>query len=219
MQNRASFLFLAFLVSAFFIFSCKKTEEAASIFPFTYRFNSPNLAEKDVFVIDTFGRIRRITDTLGTFSRPNQQISDSLNKIINIEFMKSMIASISFFDGEKASVVKAVYDTLTKSVIPVDTIPTKYTLEGNRVLLSAFPQYIIDINFSFLELNFCNEFTFRSAIKARPPVDTIYYRRYSKRVCRFDDPRDVAENVKNDFPGERIDTISIEKVNYIFTRY
>jgi len=200
-----------------FAISCSKTETIPSLFPGSYRFNSPNLSEKNFIVIDSLTKsLRKITDTLGSFNRPNSVIADSLNNIIELEFTKGMLRSITFRSESNATLFFGYLDTVgVDKIIPLDTLNTGYRLVGNQILFDARPNFLMSINNDFLELNFCQEFTLRSDKHAS--MDSLNY--YSKQLCVTDDPIEVIQRILNENPTKIYDTISVEFVNYIYTRY
>ncbi|MBC7884864.1 MAG: hypothetical protein H7X99_05280 [Saprospiraceae bacterium] len=210
---------ILFVVICFFVvfMSCSKNETVGSLFPGTYRYNSPNLYEKHIFAIDTLTKkIKIITDTLGSFNRANSEISDSINRIIEKEFLILMLRSIEFTSSDDAILSFARLDTIgTDTLIPTSTENSKYSLSGNQIIFDARPEYRVDINNSFLELNYCHEFTLRS--QSMFPAKSI--KRYSKRLCDNFSPTQTITNIINDNPGVRYDTISLEYVNYIFSKY
>ncbi len=207
---------LGFILITFAI-SCTKTEMSISLFPGSYRFNSPNLYNKHFIVIDsTTKNLRKITDTLGSFNRANSVIADSLNKIINLEFTKGILRSISFKSESSATLFFGYLDTVgVDKIIPLDTLDTGYKLIGNRILFDARPDFLININNDFLELNFCQEFTMRSDKHASK--DSLNH--YSKQLCVTEDPFEVVKRILNENPTKKYDTISVEFVNYIYSRY
>lgn len=197
--------------------SCSKTETALSLFPSSYRFNSPNLYEKHFIVIDSLTKnLRKISDTLGSFNRPNSVIADSINRIIKLDFTKGMLRSISFETDNLATLYFGFLDTVGEDkILPLDAISTTYKLSGNQIIFDARPNYIININNDLLELNFCQEFTLRSDKHATK--DSLNY--YSNGLCKSDEPLEVVRRILNENPDKIYDTIAVEYVNYIFTRY
>ena len=197
--------------------SCSKTETTISLFPSSYRFNSPNLYEKHFIVIDSLTQnLRKISDTLGTFNRPNSVIADSLNFIIKNDFTKGMLRSIELITDNSAKLYFGYLDTVgVDRILPLDTLLTSYKLSGNQIIFDARPNYVININNDLLELNFCQEFTLRSDKHATK--DSLNY--YSNTLCTNDDPLEVVRRILNENPDKIYDTIAVEYVNYIFTRY
>lgn len=197
--------------------SCSKTETTTTLFPSSYRFNSPNLYEKHFIVIDSLTKsLRKITDTLGSFNRANSVIADSLNKIIELEFTRGMLRSISFRSENDATLFFGYLDTVGEDQIkPLDTLNTKYRMEGNQIIFDERPNFLMNINNDFLEVNFCQEFTYRSDKHASK--DSLNY--YSKQLCFTDDPFLVVQTILSENPTRIYDTISVEFVNYIYTKY
>lgn len=208
-------LLVLFLLSL--TISCSKTETTISLFPSSYRFNSPNLAEKHFIVIDSLTQdLKRISDTLGTFNRPNSVIADSLNNIIKNDFTRGMLRSINFESGSTATLFFGILDTVgVDRILPLDTVVTSYKLSGNQIIFDARPNFAILINNDFLELNFCQEFTLRS--DKRVSGDSMNY--YSNQLCVTGDPFEVVRRIIIDNPDKKYDTIAVEYVNYIFSRY
>lgn len=197
--------------------SCTKTETTTTLFPGSYRFNSPNLFEKHFIVIDSATQnLRKITDTLGTFNRPNSVIADSLNNIITNDFTKGMLRSIAFRTESSATLFFGILDTVgVDRILSLDTLVTGYSLVGNQIVFDARPNYAIFINNDFLELNFCQEFTLRSDKHASK--DSLNY--YSNQLCSTSDPFEVVGRIILENPDKIYDTIAVEYVNYIFSRY
>lgn len=214
-----SFLFsvVAIVVICLCNESCTKETPASLIIPSTYRYNSPNLFDKTVYAIDTFSNFRKITDTLGSFNRANNEISDSINAIIDMDFMTSLIKEINVLPDNDIELVFGRYDTLTESIIVTVRDTTKYTTNGNRFLLNDYPEFYLNINNSFLEFNSCNEFTLRSGIDKI--TKERFNRHYVRRNCSTDDSNLVIQRIISSNPTLRFDTISVEYVNFIFSRY
>ncbi len=213
------FIKILFLTSViYFSYSCSKEVVASFTVPSTYRYNSPNLDKKYVFAIDTLSKnFKFITDTLGSFNRGNNEIADSLNRIIQHEFLSSMLLSITFISSDQASLTFAQLDTtgVFDTFINKQEVPTGYSFLGNQIILKDFPQYYININNSFLELNFCQEFSLRSE-RVSPGVSQ---KKYYKNLCRNDLPEEVIRQIISTNAATRYDTISLEYVNYIFSKY
>jgi hypothetical protein len=199
-------------------FAC--TKEAAPVFnvPGSYRFNSPSLDSKQVFVIDpATGKYRLIKDSLGSFNRGNAEIADSLNSIIMREFMENLLQRIDFNSADQATLYFGRLDTVgvIDSIRTIDSLTSRYELNGNAISFDKFPEYIININNSFEELNFCQEFSLRSERLS----SGISVKRYFNTLCTDQSAEKVIQNILATNPGVRYDTISVEFVNYIFSRY
>jgi len=211
-------LFSILVVFISLLISCSKEQPPSFIVPSTYRFNSPNLDSKQVFIIDTITKnFRKVTDTLGTFNRANNEIADSFNRIIRQEFLSGLLKSITFNTSDEATLVFGRLDTVgvKDSIIATQTINSRYSFLGNQIIFDAYPAYYININNSFLELNFCQEFTLRS-YKIEPGKSE---KKYFKKLCESDFPNDVVATIISSNPTVIYDTISVEFVNYIFSRY
>ena len=100
-------------------------------------------------------------------------------------------------------------------ILPLDTLVSSYRLVGNQIVFDAIPSYVIFINNDFLELNFCQEFTLRSDKHASK--DSLNY--YSNQLCSTGDPFEVVRRIILENPDKIYDTIAVEYVNYIFSRY
>jgi hypothetical protein len=199
-------------------FACTKEAEPTFNVPGSYRYNSPSLDTKQVFVIDRLtGKYRLIKDSLGSFNRGNAEIADSLNRIIMQEFMESMLQRIDFTSADQATLYFGRLDTVgvIDSIRTIDSLTSRYTLNGNSINFDKFPEYIININNAFEELNFCQEFSLRSE---RTPSGTSV-KRYYNALCSDQSAEKVLQNILASNPGIPYDTISVEFVNYIFSRY
>jgi len=200
------------------LISCSKEQSPTFIVPSTYRFNSPNLDSKHIYVVDTITKaFRKVTDTLGSFNRANNEIADSFNRIIQHEFLTGLLKSIEFNTSNEATLVFGKLDTIgiKDNIIETNTVNTKYSFSGNQIIFDAYPDYNININNSFLELNFCQEFTLRSYRVAPGQSEKKYF----KKLCTDALPNDIISNIINSNSGVTYDTISLEFVNYIFSRY
>ncbi len=198
--------------------ACTKEQSPTFIVPSTYRFNSPNLDSKHIYVIDTITKsFRKVTDTLGSFNRANNEIADSFNRIIQHEFLTGLLKSIEFNTSNEATLVFGRLDTLgvKDNIVETNMVNTKYSFLGNQIILDAYPDYNININNSFLELNFCQEFTLRS-YRVAPGVSE---KKYFKKLCTDALPNEVISKIITNNAGITYDTISLEYVNYIFSRY
>jgi hypothetical protein len=218
-MHRYIFTFIAFIgsVSIILFSSCNKAEEATFTVPSAYRFNSPNLAEKNVYLIDQLSKKGKlITDSLGDFNRSNTVISDSLNYIIRKSFLVNSLRTITFKDGNNALLEFGKLDTTGgKSVIiPLNSKDSKYTLSGNNIKFEAFPEYYAEVTNSFLEVNLCQEFTLRSR---RNPTGNV--KTYFHTNCTDVDHSKIITRIINENPSIIYDTISIERINYIFSKY
>jgi len=208
------FGFLLVLVA----FACSKEAEPTFNVPGSYRFNSPSLDSKQVFAIDpSTGKYKLIKDSLGSFNRGNAEIADSLNGIIMREFMENMLQRIDFNSADQATLYFGRLDTVgvIDSIRTIDSLTSRYALNGNAISFDKFPEYIININNSFEELNFCQEFSLRSE---RLPSG-MSVKRYYNSLCSDLSAENVLKNILATNPGVRYDTISVEFVNYIFSRY
>jgi hypothetical protein len=200
------------------LWGCSKEQVQQFEVPGTYRFNTPSLDSKFVYVIDPeSGSFKIAKDTLGSFNRGNREIADSLNAIIQQEFISSMLSRIVFETADQAKLVFGKLDTVgvLDKVILTDSVITKYSFTGNQVSFSAFPSYFININNDFRELNLCKEFTLRSQVQSTGPS----VRRYQHSDCTAEFPDDVIRRILKNASPVKYDTISLEYVNYIFSRY
>ena len=219
-MNNHKYHFLALVTFGFicFLSSCNDEVEASFTVPSSHRFNSPNLANKSVYKIDQQAKKGiLLTDSLGDFSRSNSVISDSLNAIIRNAFVVNSLRSIQFKDGNTALLEFGRLDTTDgKSVIiPLEKKETKYIFTGNQIKFDSFPQYFAEITNSFLEVNLCQEFTYRSQ-----RVSTgNHVKRYFHNNCIDTDHAKIISRIIGESPATIFDTISIERVNYIFSKY
>ncbi len=209
---------LTAMMALWMVQACKKEQLATFEVPSSYRYNSPHLDSKQVFAIGPSGNIRSLADTIGSFNRPNQEISDSINFYIQREYLTESLRKISFEANNSAVLEFARLDTTGGKEKFVDSrlVTTQFSLNGNDVVLNAYPDYRIVINNSFLELHFCQEYTFRSFRQ-----DTSHIRRYFKQRCSDNtrNANDVVRRIINEQPGAKYDTISVEFVSYIFSKY
>ncbi|MBK8515837.1 MAG: hypothetical protein IPL55_05980 [Saprospiraceae bacterium] len=215
-MNYSRTLLNIILLSLFF--ACSKEGASTFVIPATYRYNSPNLENKYVYVIDPITKNGRIiTDSLGTFNRSNSEISDSLNEIITNEFINKSLRSITFNSDNTAKLEFGRLDTtgMKNTIIPTSTSITKYSLSGNKINFDEYPEYFINLNNSFLELNFCQEFTLRN----QKLPSGLNFTKYFKTNCTNAEPNAVLNNILSLNPTVIYDTISIEYVNYIFSKY
>ncbi|MBK8346317.1 MAG: hypothetical protein IPL08_01375 [Saprospiraceae bacterium] len=211
--------FLVFSVVLFVILaSCTKDQVNTFTLPSVYRFNTPSLDSKSIFVIDPGTKnIRMISDTLGSFNRGNKEIADSLNRIILTEFLSERLETVMFNNSEDATLTFGRLDTVgtPDKIVDLKEIKTKYKLSGNQVVFTDFPQYLIFLNNEFLELDYCQELTLRSAKLSTGGSQKKYY----KRPCTSDLPRDIVSRIVSSEPGVKYDTISLEYVKYIYSKY
>jgi hypothetical protein len=207
-----------FVLGCFLLGGCAKEQVPVFLIPSTYRFNTPSLESKKVYVIDPISNQFKVAnDTLGTFNRGNREIADSLNAIIQSEFVKTMLVRIVFETADQARLVFGRLDTVgvLDKVILSDSTVSKYSLTGNQIAFTAFPQYYVNINNDFLELNLCKEFTLRSQVATPGPSTKRYY----YQDCNADLPEDVIRRIIKSAAPVKYDTISLEYVNFIFSRY
>lgn len=212
------FFFSIIVAGSCLISSCAKEQVPVFLIPSTYRFNTPSLDSKKIYVIDPVTNNFKIAkDTLGTFNRGNREIADSLNAIIQAEFVQSMLVRIVFETADQARFVFGKLDTVgvLDKVILTDSTVTKYSLTGNQISFTAFPAYYVNINNDFLELNLCQEFTLRSEVMPA----SQFRRKYVKQHCTAELPDDVIRRIIKNSAPVKYDTISLEYVNYIFSRY
>jgi hypothetical protein len=217
MRSKTSIFSITLILALSYFFSCTKAVEPSLVIPSTYRYNSPNLFSKTIYAIDKSKNLKVISDTLGSFNRANQEIADSINKIINQEFLGEMIKQISFISQSEIELTFAKLDTVMQKNKLVETTKTKtnYTLTGNDIALQAFPHLKLSINNSFLELNMCSQFVLQS----QPLTDTSSYKFYSKEWCKSKDPEQIVRDLLLKNPSIKYDTASVEIVNYIFSKY
>ncbi|MFZ1751722.1 MAG: hypothetical protein WAU01_16095 [Saprospiraceae bacterium] len=206
------------LVMTCVLFSCAKEQALTFVTPSTYRYNSPNLESKEVYVIDSLTKnIRKVTDTLGTFNRPNSEIADSINRITSNEFVIRRLQSITFDSGSEATLQFGRLDTSTviDSIVLSDVVKSTYTLNGNQIIMTALPSYYLNINHSAREVNLCYNYTLRN----RKLSDGSNLKKYYIQPCTGASSLDVVKNILSTNPSVVYDTISVETVNYIFSKY
>lgn len=198
--------------------ACKKEQLATFEVPSSYRYNSPHLDSKEIFSISPAGNIRPLADTTGTFNRPNREIADSINFYIQREYLTESLRKVSFEANNTALLEFARLDTTggKEKFVDVRSVNTQYSLSGNDVILSDYPDYRIVINNSFLELHFCQEYTLRSFRQ-----DTSHVRRYYVQRCADNgkNASDIVKRILNEQPAVKYDTISVEFVSYIYSKY
>lgn len=200
------------------IYSCTKEETSTFVVPSKYRFNSPNLDSKYVFVIDqSTKKAKVVSDSLGSFNRSNTEISDSLNAIISREFILNSLRSVSFNQDNDAELEFGRLDTsgVKDSIVFTKTTKSKYSITGNQIKFDAHPEFYAILTNSFKELHFCQEFTLRS----QKTAGGISLKKYHKNNCTNAEPNSVINNIISLNPTILYDTISLEYVNYIFSSY
>ncbi len=200
------------------IYSCIKESSISFVVPSKYRFNSPNLENKDVYLVDQVTKKAKIiTDSLGSFNRPNSEISDSVNAIISKEFTSNSLRAITFNSDNTALLEFGKLDTLGSRDTIISTISTntKYSFTGNQIKFDAYPDFFITLTNSFLELHFCQQFTLRS----QKTQGGTSVKKYFKGNCTNAEPSAVINNIIMLNPSILYDTISLEYVNYIYSTY
>ena len=206
------------LIAATMFVACKKEQLATFEVPSTYRYNSPHMDARYTYAINAAGKPRLLADTIGTFNRDNSEIADSINFYIERDFLTESLRKVSFEANNTALLEFARLDTTggIDKFIDVRTQSTPYTLTGNDIVLSGFPQYKIVINNSFLELHLCREYTFRSFSQ-----DTSQIKRYYNQNCTdtSNNPDKVVARIIADNPSIKYDTMSVEFVSHIFSKY
>jgi hypothetical protein len=212
---RHSYIFYT-IIGFVFISSCTKVERTFNI-PSTYRFNSPSLVSKTIFSIDTgTGSIVELTKELGSFNRSNNEIADSINRIVKTQFTQVFLQSLTFISSNQLKLSFARIDTskTLDEVIPVKDTTYTYSLSGNTVKIDDTP-YTLFLDNYFEEIILCNEFTLRNQ---KTPNNTNI-RKYYLSNCNSINPLESVKAIINKVPKVAYDTISVEYVHYIFSKY
>lgn len=197
--------------------ACSTTEIPKFTAPSTYRFNSPNLIRDDVYALTINDNVifynKLVDTTLGSFDRSKSVISDSLNRLIFKDYAQGYIKNIHFISNDSAKIEIAKLDTIRTDTI-IESIFTKCTFNGNDLTFDKLFGYKFVIDNDFFEINLCQLFSFRSIKTATVPV-----KRYFKNFCIEGDDGDIIRAFVIEDLGIIYDTISLEFVNYIYTKY
>ncbi|MEZ4912055.1 MAG: hypothetical protein R2774_14480 [Saprospiraceae bacterium] len=207
--NNKHFFYL--IISLALLFGCKKEETYSFSTPSTYRFNSPSLTNRQVFAIQD-SKYTQLIDSLGSFDKSNEEIADTLNVFIKQNFIDPFITEITLTDSKNVKLVISQYDTLTKAFTVLREENLGYTLVGNDVEITGYPNLSINIDTDFMELRLCKSFSERSIFNSDK-------NEYHEENCTTRDGESTINNIVVSNPSITYDTIGLEYVDFIYSKY
>lgn len=210
MNNKSNIFFLFVLMTAIF-FSCKKEDTYTFSTPSTYRFNSPSLVERNVYLING-NDYTLLIDSLGSFDKSNAEIADTLNVFIKQNFIDPFITELMLIDGSNLKMVISNYDTLSKKFVTIKEENLGYSLVGNDLEINGYPELSINIDTDFMELRQCKLFSERSVKNAPQNL-------YIEENCTTRDGEKTVDKIVKSDLSVTFDTISVEYVDFIYSKY
>jgi len=206
-------IFLVF--SILMIFSCSEEEQFVNTNNQLYIYHAPQMRNRSVFTynsnVDTLGRL---TDELGRYDRSQEDVSDTLNYMIRREFENEMVYSYRLENSEIVIVyARLLLDTVNiknDKIIITDSIRIPRNDIGNLLLPSVYWD-----NFN-REIVACNDFFLVSGTDIGSGEKFFGYIRQS---CEHLVDRDAILGFIKSIPNIKVDTISIEQVNYVYISY
>lgn len=192
--------------------SCQKTETFSFTTPSTYRFNSPSLYDRQVFSIETNQTATLLVDSLGTFKKSNAEVADTLNVLIQQNYQDELITSMTLNDGKNLDLTFSKYDTLQHKFVTVREENLDYFLTGNDIQITKYPELNFGLDNDFMEIHLCKEFSERS-------IKDITTHEYIEENCTSSIPQKIVERILSESQGKKYDTIAVEVVNFIYSKY
>ena len=161
-----------FILSIFTVFvtiftlGCTKESVNTLVYPTTFTFNTPILENRTVYRIDstivlntatqkkdTLWKFRLLTEEkLGTFDRPNAEITDTINKMLLAGFQNGFLSKITLLSSQQAELEYSYLDTMKQNLVYYKTDTVQYDQNGNYIFGNAY------LNNDSREIFVCREF-------------------------------------------------------------
>jgi hypothetical protein len=215
MKSQGLALFIAATIIGMLI-SCQDQVTPTFTTPSTYRYNSPQLETTEIFEYGLGTYIPFISNE-NKFGIDNESNSDSINRIVNLEFLKSgAVTQLNFSGPAIVQVTVAKLDTVNKAntFIVNKIVSSGYRFEGNKLKIDSFPDRRWEIDNDFYEIRECYYFSEQSW----KVNDTLRARVFDYSLCNSIDKVDYIKKVSTN-RGRIFDTVAVHLVDLIFTKY
>lgn len=216
-----------FILSIFTVFvtiftlGCTKESVNTLVYPTTFTFNTPILENRSVYRIDstivlntatqkkdTLWKFSLLTEEkLGTFDRPNAEITDTINKMLLAELQNSFLSKIILLSPKEMVREFSYLDTMTQKLVYIKTDTVPYDQVGNFINKNTY------LNNDSREIFVCREF-----ILAKKAEMNTSFSKYFTDGCSGNSLSSIKDFVTNN-PDVKYDTAAVELVSLIYSNY
>lgn len=204
-----------------FTLGCTKESVNTLVYPTTFTFNTPILENRTVYRIDstivlntatqkkdTLWKFRLLTEEkLGTFDRPNAEITDTINKMLLAGFQNGFLSKITLLSSKQAELEYSYLDTMKQNLVYYKTDTVQYDQNGNYIFGNAY------LNNDSREIFVCREF-----ILAKKAEMNTSFSKYFTNSCSGSSLSSI-KNFVIESPTLKYDTASVELVSLIYSNY
>lgn len=216
-----------FILSIFTVFvtiftlGCTKESVNTLVYPTTFTFNTPILENRTVYRIDstivlntatqkkdTLWKFKLLTEEkLGTFDRPNAEITDTINKMLLAGFQNRFLSKITLLSPKELVREFSYLDTMTQKLVFISADTVQYDQNGNYIYGDAY------LNNDSREIFICREF-----ILAKKADMNTSFSKYFTNSCSGSSLSSI-KNFVIESPTLKYDTASVELVSLIYSNY
>lgn len=216
-----------FILSIFTVFvtiftlGCTKESVNTLVYPTTFTFNTPILENRSVYRIDstivlntatqkkdTLWKFSLLTEEkLGTFDRPNAEITDTINKMLLADLQKGFLSKITLLSSKQAELEFSYLDTMTQNFVYIKTDTVQYDQNGNYIFGNAY------LNNDSREIFLCREFILAKKVDMNTSIS-----KYFTNSCVGNSLSSIKNFVANN-PDVKYDTAAVELVSVIYSNY
>ena len=204
-----------------FTLGCTKESVNTLVYPTTFTFNTPILENRTVYRIDssivlntatqkkdTLWKFSLLTEEkLGTFDRPNAEITDTINKMLLAGFQNGFLSKITLLSSKQAELEYSYLDTMKQNLVYYKTDTVQYDQNGNYIFGNAY------LNNDSREIFVCREF-----ILAKKADMNTSFSKYFTNSCSGSSLSSI-KNFVIESPTLKYDTASVELVSLIYSNY
>ena len=216
-----------FILSIFTVFvtiftlGCTKESVNTLVYPTTFTFNTPILENRSVYRIDstivlntatqkkdTLWKFSLLTEEkLGTFDRPNAEITDTINKMLVSDLQNGFLSKITLLNSKQAELEYSYLDTMTQNFVYIKTDTVQYDQNGNYIFGNAY------LNNDSREIFLCREFILAKKVDMNTSIS-----KYFTNSCVGNSLSSIKNFVANN-PDVKYDTAAVELVSVIYSNY
>lgn len=204
-----------------FTLGCTKESVNTLVYPTTFTFNTPILENRSVYRIDstivlntatqkkdTLWKFSLLTEEkLGTFDRPNAEITDTINKMLLADLQKGFLSKITLLSSKQAELEFSYLDTMTQNFVYIKTDTVQYDQNGNYIFGNAY------LNNDSREIFLCREFILAKKVDMNTSIS-----KYFTNSCVGNSLSSIKNFVANN-PDVKYDTAAVELVSVIYSNY
>ncbi len=204
-----------------FTLGCTKESVNTLVYPTTFTFNTPILENRSVYRIDstivlntatqkkdTLWKFSLLTEEkLGTFDRPNAEITDTINKMLVSDLQNGFLSKITLLNSKQAELEYSYLDTMTQNFVYIKTDTVQYDQNGNYIFGNAY------LNNDSREIFLCREFILAKKVDMNTSIS-----KYFTNSCVGNSLSSIKNFVANN-PDVKYDTAAVELVSVIYSNY